>query len=222
MSTQSPRALHFRGSFSAEMIETEPNSLRESFAFLYHSSHLGVAIAREIGVLDANDAFLHMIGRTRDELDSGLIDWWGMTPEPFRQLDLNAMEQLHQFGTCVPFEKEFILADGSRLPLMIGAVRLSEEPLTWAAYAIDLREHHKAEAAERQTRELKAKNTLINHLAHELNNPLAALMFLLHLLSTRPDVRTEETSHLLLQATHQLERISHTVRQVLTASQNGA
>jgi len=38
------------------------------------------------------------------------------------------MEQLREFGTCVPYEKEYVLPDGSSVPFLIGAVRLSAEP----------------------------------------------------------------------------------------------
>lgn len=203
------------------MVNGEPTSLQESFAWLYRSSHLGVAIAREARILDANDAFLSMIRHTREELLAGKIDWWGMTPEHLRKLDVVAMEQLRQFGASAPFEKEFVLRDGTRLPFMIGAVRLGTDPLTWAAYIVDLSEHRRAAAAMQQTRDLKAKNELINQLAHDLNNPLAALTFLLHLLSTRTDIAAE-SRQLLDQATEQLTRISATLRQVLTVSQAGA
>jgi signal transduction histidine kinase len=102
---------------------------------------------------------------------------------------------------------------------MMGAVRLTSEPFTWASYTVDLREHYNALAAEQKARELQAKNELINQIAHELNNPLAALTFLLSLLSTRPDIVTGESRSLLRQASEQLDRIAQAVREMLAASQ---
>jgi PAS domain-containing protein len=84
-----------------------------------------VAIANENHIIDANDTLLRMIGRTREQLLAGEINWLEMTPEKFRPLDVNAMEQLREFGACVPFEKEFFLPDGSSFPSPIGAVRLN-------------------------------------------------------------------------------------------------
>ena len=93
-----------------------PRSLQTSFSLLYRSPYLGVAIADENHIIDGNDAFLRMIGHSREQLMEGQIDWREMTPEKFRPLDVSAMDQLREFGTCVPYEKEFVLPDGSSLP----------------------------------------------------------------------------------------------------------
>ena len=191
-----------------------PRSLQSSFSLLYQSPYLGVAIADEQHILDANDALLRMIGHTRDQLMAGGIDWRAMTPERFRPLDASAIEQLREFGTCVPFEKEFILPDGSSLPFLSGAVRLDVAPLQWSAYMVDLTEQRKLHAAEQKVRAWETRYALINQLAHELNNPLAALTFSLHLLATRPDL-SEDTLKLVKDARNMVDRIATTVRRVL-------
>jgi PAS domain S-box-containing protein len=191
-----------------------PRSLQTSFSMLYQSPYLGVAIADEEHIIDANDALLRMIGHTREELMAGGIDWRAMTPEKFRTLDASAIEQLREFGTCVPFEKEFILPDGSSLPFLSGAVRLDVAPLQWSAYMVDLREQRKLHVAEQKVRAWETRYALINELAHELNNPLAALTFSLHLLATRPDL-SEDTLKLVKDAKNMVDRIATTVRRVL-------
>lgn len=191
-----------------------PRSLQSSFSMLYRSPYLGVAIADEKRIIDGNDAFLRMIRRTREQLQAGDIDWRAMTPEKFQQLDENAMEQLREFGTCVPFEKEFVFPDGSSAPFLIGAVRLSAEPFQWSSYVVEMSEQRKLQAAEEKVRAWEARYVLINHLAHELNNPLAAMTFTLHLLHTHPGL-SGDTRHLLNDATAMLDRIAATVRRVL-------
>jgi PAS domain S-box-containing protein len=191
-----------------------PRSLQTSFSMLYRSPYLGVAIANEEHIIDANDALLRMIGHTREQLMARGIDWRAMTPETFRTLDESAIEQLREFGTCVPFEKEFILPDGSSLPVLSGAVRLDVAPLQWSAYMVDLREQRKLHAAEQKVRAWETRYALINELAHELNNPLAALTFSLHLLATRPDL-SEDTLKLVKDAKNMVDRIATTVRRVL-------
>ena len=126
-------------------------------------------------------------------------------PERFRPLDLSAMEQLREFGTCVPYEKEFFLPDGSSVPFLIGAVRLSAEPLQWSAYVVELTEQRKLQAAEEKMRAWETKYLLINQLAHELNNPLAAMTFTLHLLSTHPHL-SNDTQALVNDASVMLKR----------------
>ena len=195
-----------------------PRSLQTSFSSLYQSPYLGVAIADENRIIDGNDAFLRMIGQTRANLVEGKIDWRAMTPERFRALDTSAMEQLREFGTCVPYEKEYVLPDGSSAPFLMGAVRLSAQPLQWSAYVVELTEQRKLHAAEETVRAWEARYQLINHLAHELNNPLAAMTFTLHLLSTHPHL-SGDSQKLVDNASAMLERVATTVRRVLAEVQ---
>lgn len=195
-----------------------PASLQTSFSLLYRSPYLGVAIANERHIIDANDALLKMIGCTREQLMRGEIDWIKMTPEKFRPLDKAAIEQLKEFGVCAPFEKEFVLADGTELPFLIGAIRLTIDPLQWSAYVVNLTEQRKLQAVEQKVREWESRNVLINRLAHEVNNPLAALVFTTHLLKTYPNL-SEDMVRLIDDAIEMLDRIAGTVRRVLIESQ---
>jgi len=194
-----------------------PHSLQTSFSHLYKSPYLGVAIADEHRILDANDALLRMVGHTREQLLAGEIDWLEMTPEKYRSLDMNALQQLREFGTCVPFEKEFILPDGTLFPFLIGAVRLSLDPFQWSVYMVDLREQRRLQAAERKVREWESRNLLINQLAHEINNPLAALVFTGHLLETHTDL-PKDVRELIRSSGEMLDRIAGSVRRVLIES----
>ncbi len=194
-----------------------PQSLQTSFSHLYKSPYLGVAIANENRIVDANDALLRMIGHTREQLMAGKLNWLEMTPERFRPLDANALEQLREYGACVPFEKEFVLPDGSTFPFLIGAVRLSLDPFEWSVYMIDLTKQRRLQTAEQLLREWESRHLLINRLAHEINNPLAALMFTIHLLGTHVDVSVD--AHALVQdAVQMLDRIAESVRMVLMES----
>ena len=195
-----------------------PRSLQTSFSLLYQSPYLGVAIADENRIIDGNEAFLRMIGQTRADLVEGKLYWRALTPERFRALDASAMEQLREFGTCVPYEKEYILPDGSSAPFLIGAVRLGVEPLQWSAYVVELTEQRRLQAAEEKVRAWAARYQLINHLAHELNNPLAAMTFTLHLLITHPHLSVD-MQRLVNDASGMLERVSTTVRRVLAEVQ---
>jgi ActR/RegA family two-component response regulator len=195
-----------------------PRSLQTSFSLLYQSPYLGVYIADAHRIIDANDAFLRMTGHSRDQLLAGELDWRAMTPDKFRALDVSAMEQLREFGTCVPYEKDYVLPGGETLPFLIGAVRLTAEPLQWSAYVVEMAEQRKLQAAEEKVRAWAASYGLINHLAHELNNPLAAMTFTLHLLSTHPDV-FGDTLKLVNDANAMLARIASTVRRVLAEVQ---
>lgn len=189
--------------------------MEESFARLFQSSDLGVVTANLEQVLDANDAFLRMIGYTRDEFTALGLDWRKMTPPECTVYDDKAIDQLCTHGVAVPYEKAFILRNGNRVEFIIGAVRLSETPLRWACYVIDRTEIQRLREAEH---ELRARTRIINQLAHELNNPLAALTFLLHLASTEQDMLNGHCE-LLKRAEEQLGRVSETVRRVLAETE---
>jgi PAS domain S-box-containing protein len=198
-----------------------PRSLQSSFSLLYQSPYLGVLIADENRIVDANDALLKMIGHKRDELLAGELDWHEMTPEKFHSMDKTALEQLREFGTCVPYEKEYMLPDGTVVPFLIGGVRLGLEPFQWSAYVVDLTEQRKLLAADQKLKAWETRYKLINLLAHELNNPLAAMTFTLHLLQTREDL-SDDTLALLKDAVTMLDRLSATVSRVLVESSEEA
>jgi ActR/RegA family two-component response regulator/signal transduction histidine kinase len=194
-----------------------PRSLQSSFSLLYQSPYLGVLIADQDRIIDGNEALLKMIDQGREELTAGQVDWRQITPDKYRSLDQIALDQLREFGACVPYEKEFLLPDGSSVPFLIGGVRLSLEPFQWSAYVVNITEQRKLHAIDEKLKSWEARYKLINLLAHELNNPLAAMTFTLHLLRTHRDL-SEDCRTLLNDAVEMLERISTTVRRVLVES----
>ena len=75
-------------------------------------------------VLEANDAFLHLVGHDRDDLVSGRIRWTDLTPPEWRERDKRALAELRRKYVAQPFEKEFFRKDGSRVPVLIGGALL--------------------------------------------------------------------------------------------------
>jgi PAS domain S-box-containing protein len=106
---------------------------------------LGVVVADETGVLEANDAYLDIIGYTREEFESKGIDWRQITPLEWAGRDQDAVRQLRRTGTCHPYEKEYVHCDGHRVPILVGAAVIDWHPLRWAAFAVDLTARQRAE-----------------------------------------------------------------------------
>ena len=197
------------------------HSVLESLSLLHNSDHLGVIIASDERVLDANDAFLQMIGYSRAELEAGELRWRDITPPEQIDLSERAQEELRSFGVCAPFEKEYLRRDGSRLPCHVGATRMQSEPLQWAAFVVNLTDQRRLDEIEQRNRELQAKTRLVNIIAHEINNPLMILSSTLYLLQRRhPD--DTETLHLLGQAADAFARITESLKAILaTAEKQG-
>ena len=71
-------------------------------------------------VIEANDAFLRMIGYDRADLASGLVDRRNLTPLEWSYRDERTIMELKTLGTVPPFEKEYYRKDGSRVPVLVG------------------------------------------------------------------------------------------------------
>lgn len=123
---------------------------RFRFRRLIDSNIIPIVCANLNGVTEANDAFLAMIGSSRDELNAGKIDWAKMTPPEHRVKDMEGLQQLEQRGFCTPFEKEFVLGDGKRIPFLIGAVAVNPSPLEWLCFLVDLSDLKRTEAELRE------------------------------------------------------------------------
>lgn len=97
-------------------------------------------------ILDANDAFLRMVGHTREDLYEGRIQWNGMTPDEYRDADLEAIEQVRRTGSYASYEKEFIRKDGRRIPVLIGGAAFEGSSDQGVAFVLDLTERRRAAA----------------------------------------------------------------------------
>jgi two-component system cell cycle sensor histidine kinase/response regulator CckA len=124
-------------------------ALRESEArvrALSESGVIGMAVATPERILEANDAFLDLIGYSREELQAGAIHWAAITPPEFAEADARALLELRETGVVRPFEKEYLRKDGSRVPVVIGGASTEQAPLEWTCFVIDESERKRAEA----------------------------------------------------------------------------
>ena len=153
-------------------------SLESSLKTLADSNIIGVAIADEVRVLQANDLFLSLVGYSRAELESGKVRWLEATAPESRERERSAIQELRERGVCAPFEKTYMHADGSRVEVIKGAAVLTEEPtLTWIFFALD---QTKQKALERELKEansnLLASNAELRRfafaVAHDFQSPL--------------------------------------------------
>jgi PAS domain S-box-containing protein len=113
----------------------------------YDSGLLGVIYWNMRGqILDANDKFLQMVGYTRDELTTGKIDWINITPPEYRRQDEASVAELKATGVNqVPFEKEYIRKDGTRVSIVLAGAMLDEERVNGVAFVLDVSERKQAE-----------------------------------------------------------------------------
>lgn len=99
---------------------------------------------------EANDAFLELVGYSRDDLTAGRLIWPDLTPPEYTALDELAHEEGLRFGACTPFEKELIRKDGARVPVLVATAVLKLSPFRWITFVQDLRERDRLESVERE------------------------------------------------------------------------
>jgi two-component system, chemotaxis family, CheB/CheR fusion protein len=88
---------------------------------------VGIAFFQIDGALtSANEAFLHMINYSHEDLEAGKIVWDLITPPEWRPHHLKAMEDLKTTGRTTPYEREYLRKDGSRGAGLFASWRLPE------------------------------------------------------------------------------------------------
>jgi diguanylate cyclase (GGDEF)-like protein len=97
-------------------------------------------------VTNADDNFFSTLGYSSQDF----LTLRQLTPLEHHLLDEEAFEKLNAFGVCAPYEKEFICKNGSRVPVLFGAILIEEQIV---CFWIDL-------SHQRQTQER------LNHLAY--------------------------------------------------------
>ncbi|WP_445633864.1 histidine kinase [Nostoc sp. DSM 114161] len=132
------------------------------FSRLAESNIIGVIVSDLNGqVIEANDAFLKMVGYTQEDLSANEIDWRKITTPESLILSEHCVEELRTSGVCKPFEKEYICKDGSHVPVLLGSVLVEDGQETVIGFVVDLSERKQAlsalqQANERVTRTLES------------------------------------------------------------------
>jgi len=122
---------------------------------LVDANIIGIIIAdREGRILEANDAFLNILGYDREDLVSGHVRWTDLSPPEWRDRDILTQAELNSTGKIRPFEKEYIRKDGSRVPVLVGGTLFKEGGDEGLAFVLDLTERKRVEKALSQAQRL--------------------------------------------------------------------
>ena len=156
---------------------THPTGLSRAWIErLVESNILGITVEQDGTIVEANDAFLGMLGYTRDDLVAGRLRSRDLTPPEYADLDARALDDMLRHGGYAPLEKELLRKDGSRVAVLVGAAALSRAPLTSVAFVLDLTERKALEARGRRAQRMESIIRLAGGIAHDFNNQLTAIL----------------------------------------------
>jgi len=161
-------------------------ALRESedkLRGLFELSPLGIALHTLEGkVIEFNAAFMQLTGYSAEQLHS--MSYWDFTPPEYMRAEGERMKVVARTGRYGPYEKEYVRADGSRIPVRLNGVRieLAGRPYLWSIVE-DLTALRRVEAERQamqqqqmQSQKLEALGHLTGGIAHDFNNMLAGIM----------------------------------------------
>jgi PAS domain S-box-containing protein len=131
---------------------------------LVDANIIGVATCDTDGrILAANDAYLDMLGYTRDEFASGQIHWRDLTPHEWHDVSARAAAELKATGRCQSFEKEYFRKDGSRVPVLMASAAIDESQRQIVAFVLDLTARKNAESALTRSETYLAEAQRLTH-----------------------------------------------------------
>jgi PAS domain S-box-containing protein len=120
---------------------------------LFESPMIGIVFWERDGrLLDANDAFLEMVGYSRDELRGGALSWDRLAANDEDHLDQWVFRQIEATGVCPPFERECRRKDGRRLTVLMGG-SIAPGSGSAVSYVLDVSERRRVLDALRESEE---------------------------------------------------------------------
>jgi PAS domain S-box-containing protein len=151
---------------------------------LVDANIIGVFFWHGEQIVEANDAFLHMVDYCHEDLVSGRLRWTDLTPTEWRDCNVRVAAEIRVAGIVQPFEKEYLRKDGSRVPVLVGAASFQGSTDDGVAFVMDITEQKRAEEERERLRQTLADlahitrvttmGELTASLAHEIKQPIAA------------------------------------------------
>lgn len=183
------------------------------FHHLIDAMPMGLLISKSSGLLTySNAAAERLLGFQGDQLRRGEITLGRVCST--LQLDPEALEQL---AAAEPFEATCKTMAGVSVDVLIGAALLERQPFAverdLAVFIADLSHQKRSEEVLRRTEKLAVAGRLAASIAHEINNPLAAITNCLYLVQ-QTELDTMGRSYLEI-AQKELDRVAQITVQTL-------
>lgn len=128
------------GRVTADDAPEAVQDLEARLRYLSDANIIGFIYGNGERVLDANEAFLRMVGYSHHELRAGKLCWLEIAPPECRERDQNTVEEPLARGALPPYERQLCRRDGSRIWVLFGSAVVRRSPLLYVGFAMDLSE----------------------------------------------------------------------------------
>lgn len=205
----------FAGSMARQKTLAESRaerSIREMAAIVEYSEDAIFSTSPDGTILSWNRGAERLYGYSEQEA-VGLPVWRLAPPERLEE-SRNNMELLSRGGHIGPYQTERLRKQGSRVPVLltVSPLRNAKREIVGAsAIARDLSAQRQSEEAVRRSEKLATAGRLAASIAHEINNPLEAVLNLLYL--ARHD--SPSADQYLNMAEQEIGRIARLAQQTL-------
>lgn len=102
-------------------------------------------------MIDANTAFLELLGYSRADVEQRCLYWQMLTPPEYLDMSRAEVDKFLATGRVGPYEKEYFCKDGSRKWLLFAGSSLGNNQCV--EFCVDISARKRAEAALRQSEE---------------------------------------------------------------------
>lgn len=162
----------------ARIAEEDRIALRKSearFQCLADSGIIGITVTdASATIIDANDAFLELLGYSRTDLEAGALVWDELTPSEWSHVTAQILGELTTQGFAKPREKAYRHKDGRTVPVLVGLAAI--DPTLTITFVLDLTERRRLEDQVRQSHKMEAVGALTGGIAHDFNNMLSVIL----------------------------------------------
>jgi PAS domain S-box-containing protein len=107
---------------------------------------IGIAFWKADGrFIEANEAFLDLIGYTRQDLEANKINWQKITHPDYLELEIANVEKVLRHEQIVPYEKQYIRKDGTLVDALIGYTLFDDCDDEGISFILGIQEQKKAQ-----------------------------------------------------------------------------
>jgi PAS domain S-box-containing protein len=150
------------GDAAVQVTHSDITAVKEAesrFGAIYNSNVLPMKVWQPDGrITEANEAYLQLVGCTREEMEAGELSSQTITPPEHARLSHAAIKRTRRPGSYALYEMEYLLKNGTKIPVLLCTCRLPNSSRERISFVIDLTLQKLAESSIRE-RDLALKNS---------------------------------------------------------------